>query len=92
MKKALEITKRVQHCVAALLALIKLVEGVQRRATRVLLSQLSYNERLKRLDVLPFVYQREVRDLVAFYKLKWGHYDSFALIRDKGHSQVINID
>ena len=57
------------------ISIIKLVEGVQQRATRVLLSKLSYNERLERLDLLPLVYRREVRDLVAFYKLKCGHYN-----------------
>ena len=53
----------------------KVSGGVQRRATRVLLSKLSYNEQLKRLDPLPLVYQREVRDLVTFYRVKCGHYD-----------------
>ena len=46
-----------------------------RRATRVLLSELSYNEQLKRLDPLLLVYQRELRDLVTFYRLKCGHYN-----------------
>ena len=55
--------------------MIKLVGGVQRRETRVLLPEVSYNERLERLDLLPLVYQREVRDLVIFYKLKCGHYN-----------------
>ena len=55
--------------------MIKLVEGVQRRETRLLLPEISYNEGLERLDLLPLVYQREVRDLVTFYKLKCGHYN-----------------
>ena len=42
--------------------LIKLVEGVQRRATRLLLPNLTYNERLQQLNLLPLVYQREVKD------------------------------
>ena len=54
---------------------IKLVEGVQQRETRVLLPELSYNEQLERLDLLPLIYQKEVRDLVIFYKLKCGHYN-----------------
>ena len=49
--------------------------GVQRGATRVLLPKLSYNEWLERLDLLLLVYRREVRDLVTFYKLKYGHYN-----------------
>ena len=69
--------------------MIKLVEGVQRRETRVLLPELSYNERLERLGLLPLVYQREVRDLVIFYKLKCGHYNCsfdsyFQFCSDKG--------
>ena len=59
--------------------MIKLVggggEGVQRGATRVLLPKLSYNEWLERLALLLLVYRREVRDLVTFYKLKYGHYN-----------------
>ena len=55
--------------------MIKPVEGVQRRETRVLLPELSYNERLERLDLLPLLYQRECRDLVIFYKVKYGHYN-----------------
>ena len=49
--------------------------GVQRGATRVLLPKLSYNEWLERLALLLLVYRREVRDLVTFYKLKYGHYN-----------------
>ena len=41
--------------------LIKLIGGVQRRATRLLLPNLTYNERLQQLNLLPLVYQREVR-------------------------------
>ena len=42
--------------------LIKLIEGVQRHATRLLLPNLTYNERLQQLNLLPLVYQREVKD------------------------------
>ena len=41
--------------------LIKLIEGVQRRATRLLLPNLPFNERLQQLILLPLVYQREVK-------------------------------
>ena len=55
--------------------LIKLIEGVQRRATRLLLPNLTYNERLQQLNLLPLVYQREVKDITTFYKLKCGYYN-----------------
>ena len=35
-----------------------------------MLANFSYNERLKRLSLLPLVYRREVKDLSTFYKLK----------------------
>ena len=55
--------------------LIKLIEGVQRRATRLLLTNLTYNERLQQLNLFPLVYQREVKDITTFYKLKCGYYN-----------------
>ena len=55
---------------------IKRIEGVQRRATRLMLPDFCYNERLKRLNLLPLVYRREVKDLSTFYKLKYGHFNS----------------
>ena len=55
--------------------LIKLIEGVQRRATRLLLPNLTYNERLQQLNLLPLVYQREVKGITTFYKLKCGYYN-----------------
>ena len=55
--------------------MIKRIEGVQRRATKLMLPNLSYNERLKRLDLLPLVYRREVKDLSTFYKLKSGNFN-----------------
>ena len=56
-------------------SLIKLIEGVQRRATRLLLPNLNYNERLQQLNLLPLVYRREVKDITTFYKLKCGLYN-----------------
>ena len=41
-----------------------------------MLPDFSYNERLKRLNLLPLVYCREVKDLSTFYKLKCGHLNS----------------
>ena len=55
--------------------MIKRIEGVQRRATKLMLPNLNYNERLKRLDLLPLVYRREVKDLSTFYKLKSGNFN-----------------
>ena len=55
--------------------LIKLIEGVQRHATRLLLPNLTYSERLQQLKLLPLVYRREVKDITTFYKLKCGHYN-----------------
>ena len=55
--------------------MIKRIEGLQRRATKLMLPNLSYNERLKRLALLPLVYHREVKDLSNFYKLKSGNFN-----------------
>ena len=55
--------------------MIKRIEGVQRRATRLMLPDFSYNQRLKRLNLLPLVQHREVKDLTTFYKLKCGHFN-----------------
>ena len=56
--------------------MIKRIEGVQRRATRLMLPEFSYNECLKRLNLLPLVYRREVKDISTFYQLKCGHFSS----------------
>ena len=52
--------------------MIKRIEGLQRRASKLMLPNLSCNERLKRLDLLPLVYRREVKDLSTLYKLNPG--------------------
>ena len=53
------------------------IENVQRRATRWILKQRkgeqSYKERLMTLKLLPLCYDREVKDLVFFYKAMHGH-------------------
>ena len=55
------------------------VEQVQRRATRWILSlkpgQIWYGERLFTLDMLPLAYDREIKDLVFFYKAIYGYID-----------------
>ena len=52
------------------------IERVQRRATRWILrtrvGELSYRERLERLNLLPLVLDRELKDLVFFYKCLHG--------------------
>ena len=55
--------------------LTKLIEGVKRRATHLLLPDLPYCERLQRLNLLPMVYRREIKDLTTFHKMKIGKYD-----------------
>ena len=55
------------------------IERVQRRATRWILrtrvGELSYRERLERLNLLPLVLDRELKDLVFFYKCLHGYTD-----------------
>ena len=55
------------------------VEQVPRRATRWILSlklgQMWYGERLLTLDMLPLAYDREIKDLVFFYKAVYGYID-----------------
>ena len=55
------------------------LEQVQRRATRWMLKERkgdsSYSERLSTLKLLPLCYDREIRDLVFFYKALYGTSD-----------------
>ena len=50
------------------------IEGVQRRATLWILmenrGELSYVERLRKLNLTPLVYDREQKDLIFYYKCK----------------------
>ena len=52
------------------------IERVQRRATRWILKtrkgDSSYNERLVELKLLPLCYDREIKDLMFFYKALYG--------------------
>ena len=52
------------------------IERVQRRATRWILQtrvgEMSYQERLIKLDLLPLVYDRELNDLTFFCKCLYG--------------------
>ena len=53
---------------------INLVEGVQRRATKLVpeLKHLSYEERLKRLDLTTLEERRTRGDLLEMYKIIMG--------------------
>ena len=55
------------------------IERVQRRATRWILrtrvGELFYRERQERLNLLPLVLDRELKDLVFFYKCLYGYTD-----------------
>ena len=53
----------------------KLLEDVQRRATRFILSyhqDMSYTERLIKLNSLPLEHRREISDLLLFFKSRNG--------------------
>jgi hypothetical protein len=55
------------------------LEQIQRRATRwilkVKLGDVPYRDRLSILNMLPLCYDREIRDLMFFYKALHGFYD-----------------
>ena len=57
----------------------KRIEGVQRRASlwilRLKRGDLSYVDRLKKLDLLPLSYDREIKDLTFYYKCRYGLID-----------------
>jgi hypothetical protein len=56
---------------------LAIMEGVQRRATKFILQnyELSYLERLRKLNLLPISYWLEIKDLTFFFKCKQGLYD-----------------
>lgn len=55
------------------------IEHVQGRTTQSILrssmGEMSYKERLIRLDMLPLVHDRELHDITFFYKCLYGHTD-----------------
>jgi hypothetical protein len=61
------------------ISLKRKVENVQRRATRWILQQRmgqqEYKDRLVTLDLLPLCYDRELKDLIFFYKASRGYID-----------------
>ena len=55
------------------------VESLQRRATKFILNthrqeDISYHERLSRLNLLPLTYRHEVKDLIFYFRCRAGHY------------------
>jgi hypothetical protein len=61
------------------ISLKRKVENVQRRATRWILQQRmgqqEYKDRLVTLHLLPLCYDRELKDLIFFYKASRGYTD-----------------
>ena len=51
---------------------LAILEGVQRRATKFILQnyELSYLERLRRLNLLPISYWLEIKDLIFFFQMQ----------------------
>ena len=72
------------------------IEKIQRRATRWILKsrmgEISYKERLQSLNMLPLCYDREIRDLVFFYKALHGYLDldisSFVSFINHDHTRL----
>ena len=65
-------------------------ERVQRKATRWILQikqgELSYKERLIRLDLLPLTYDCEVKDLIFLYKALYDYIDfDISFIKSVSH-------
>ena len=58
--------------------LIEEIEKVQKRATKILpgLRNLSYTERLQKLQLPTLVYRRERVDMIKVYQIVQGYYDS----------------
>ena len=59
------------------ITLIKLIENVLRRATRMLMPELEYEERLQKFYLLPLLHRREIKDLTTYFKMRNGLYSSF---------------
>ncbi len=53
------------------------LERIQRRATRWILQtrDIAYRDRLRTLNLLPLSYDREMKDLIFFFKSLNGYYD-----------------
>lgn len=70
---------------------MKLLEGVQRRATKYILNDYAsdYKTRLKQAKLIPLNYYKEYRDLCFLYKCIHGFYNIniFEFIRFQNYSQ-----
>ena len=74
------------------------IDGMQRRATKLILpcriGEMSYKERLTRLDLLPLVYDRELKDITFFYKCLYGQIalnaHGFVSFVTHGHTRLSN--
>ena len=72
------------------------VERVQRRATSWILQakrgEIAYKQRLITLGLLPLCYEREIKDLVFFFKALYGHIDldvhSFVSFVNNGRTRL----
>ena len=69
----------------------RLIENVQRRATRLVqgLQTLSYNERLKKLDLPSLEYRRRRGTMIEMFKISYNRYDPKAT---KGMFELNNRD
>ena len=67
------------------------IENVQRRATKMILGlkEVSYKERLKKLDLLTLVYRRIWRDIIEVYKMLNGRYDQDAEMKPSSHPEYV---
>ncbi|XP_028414251.1 uncharacterized protein LOC114537309 [Dendronephthya gigantea] len=72
------------------------LERVQRRATRWILGtkigDIPYKERMLSLHLIPLAYDREIKDLIFFYKALYGFYDLdvSSYVSFVGHSRTRN--
>jgi hypothetical protein len=72
------------------------VERIQRRATSWILQakrgEIAYKQRLTTLGLLPLCYEREIKDLVFFFKALYGHIDldvhSFVTFVNNGRTRL----
>jgi hypothetical protein len=72
------------------------VERVERRATSWILQakrgEIAYKQRQITLDLLPLCYEREIKDLVFFFKALYGHIDldvySFVSFVNNGRTRL----
>ena len=73
---------------------LKLIEGVQRRATKYISGnyEMDYKGRLEECDLLPLSFTFEYHDIVFFYKCyhKWFNYDINRIFRVRNSNTRLN--